>query len=58
MGLNKVAILIDGGFFIQRFRFLHKKDPVKKDVEDLISNILKDLNGKNPHGTIHPDQLL
>ena len=49
--VNKVAILIDGGFFIQRFKLLNnQKYPVKKDVEDLVNDImnkLKSLSGVN-----------
>ncbi len=46
--VNKVAILIDGGFFIQRFKLLNKgKYPVKKDVEDLIKDIVTKINAKS-----------
>lgn len=58
MGLNKIAILIDGGFFKQRFKKLEKRDPVKKDLEDLISEIVKRVAQKNPCATLHPDILL
>jgi uncharacterized LabA/DUF88 family protein len=59
MGLNKVAILIDGGFFIQRFRYLnHRQNPTKQDVELLISQIMDDLKSKNPCPGLHPDVLL
>lgn len=38
---SKVAILIDGGFFIQRFKQLNsQKSPTKKDVEKLISDVM------------------
>ncbi len=58
MGLNKVAILIDGGFFKQRFKKLNKKEPSKKDVEELIKTILETLKAKNPCHELHPDILL
>lgn len=38
--VNKVAILIDGGFFIQRFKAINKKYPLKNDVEALINDIM------------------
>ena len=58
MGLNKIAILIDGGFFKQRFRKLNKKEPTKKDVELLITNVLVQVTAKNPCAALHPDVLL
>lgn len=58
MGLNKVAILIDGGFFKQRFRKINKKEPQKKDVEDLIKTIMGGLSSKNPCSSLHPDVLM
>jgi len=58
MGLNKVSILIDGGFFKQRFRKINKRDPSKKDVEELIKKILDHLKEKNPCYDLHPDVLL
>jgi uncharacterized LabA/DUF88 family protein len=58
MGLNKVAILIDGGFFTQRFRKISKKDPTKKDVEGLIALIMSHVANKNPCSGLHPDVLL
>lgn len=58
MGLNKIAILIDGGFFKQRFRKLNKKEPTKKDVEDLINTVMQGLSTKNPCTALHPDVLL
>lgn len=58
MGLNKIAILIDGGFFMQRFRKLSKKDPIKSDVESLITDIIQKVSHKNPCSALHPDILL
>jgi len=58
MGLNKIAILIDGGFFKQRFRKINKKEPTKKDVEALITDVLGHVTKKNPCATLHPDVLL
>ena len=58
MGLNKVAILIDGGFFKQRFRKINKRDPLKKDVEALIALIMGLVSKKNPCSALHPDVLL
>jgi len=47
MSLNKVAILIDGGFFIQRFRNLNQNNyPSRKDVENLIGKIMTDVQAK------------
>lgn len=46
--VNKVAILIDGGFFIQRFKALNKgKYPLKKDVENLINDIIAKVKAKS-----------
>lgn len=46
--VNKTAVLIDGGFFFQRFRANNKKRPPKKnDVEDLISDIMKKVTQKS-----------
>ena len=46
--INKIAILIDAGFFKQCFRKLNnKKDPTKKDVEDLIESIVKKVQEKS-----------
>ena len=45
--VSQVAILIDGGFFIQRFKKLHGKKPLKKDVVDLIDDIMTKVKGKS-----------
>src|SRR5689334_15489832 len=41
MSTSKVAILIDGGFFTQRFKAQNKgATPARKDVESLILDIM------------------
>lgn len=46
--INNIAILIDGGFFIQRFKILNSgKYPLKKDVQLLIDNIMKKVNSES-----------
>lgn len=45
--INKVAILIDGGFFIQRFKALNKKNPTKSDVETLITDVISKVSLKS-----------
>ncbi len=37
---HKTAILIDGGFFVQRFKTLHDRSPVIKDMASFITNTL------------------
>src|SRR5690606_311161 len=54
----KVAILIDGGFFKQRFRRMAKREPDKRDVEALISVIMSLIKEKNTMHDYHPDSLL
>jgi uncharacterized LabA/DUF88 family protein len=58
MGLNRIAILIDGGFFKQRFKKNSKRDATKKDVEDLISDIMLNVAKKNAYSAHHPDVLI
>jgi uncharacterized LabA/DUF88 family protein len=42
MSNSKVAILIDGGFFVQRFKALNSNRlPERKDVENIISDALR-----------------
>lgn len=53
---NKIAILIDGGFFTQRFKILNKKSPDRADVEALISSIMTSVQAKT--GTCSTDVLL
>lgn len=46
--VNKVAILIDGGFFIQRFKIQNKGNyPNKSDVEKLIDDIISKIKAKS-----------
>ncbi len=41
MATSKIAILIDGGFFVQRFKRLNKNVcPARKDVELLVTDII------------------
>jgi uncharacterized LabA/DUF88 family protein len=48
MSDSKVAILIDGGFFVQRFKALNSgKSPQRFDVELLIVDIMKQVRGKS-----------
>ena len=43
---SKVAILIDGGFYSQRFKALNNKTaPAKRDVETTIADILQKVQG-------------
>lgn len=58
MGLNKVSILIDGGFFIHSFRSQHKIEPTKKDVETLITFLMSEVSKRNPCASLHPDVLM
>lgn len=58
MGFNKVAILIDGGFFNQRFKSIHKRYPDKSDVDDTIRHILSLVALKNTCYKLHPDVLM
>lgn len=46
--ISEVAILIDGGFFIQRFKKMNKgKDPLKADIENLIQDIMNKVTQKS-----------
>jgi uncharacterized LabA/DUF88 family protein len=38
--VTKVNILIDGGFFNQRFKALNKSEPTVQDVQQLISDVM------------------
>ncbi len=58
MGLNKISILIDGGFFIHTFRSKNRIDPAKKDVEALIASVMAEVAKRNPCAALHPDVLL
>ncbi len=41
--VNKVAILIDGGFFVARYNTLHKKGPRVSDLDVYIQDIMNRL---------------
>lgn len=55
---SKVAIMIDGGFFVQRYKQNNntKNCPTRKDVESLIANIMADIQAKT--GTHSNETLL
>lgn len=53
--VNKVAILIDGGFFKQRFKKNNNRDANKDDIENLIMEVMKKLEEKS--GTTSVDIL-
>lgn len=44
---NKIAILIDGGFYVQMFRKNHGSHPKRADVEKTISDILAKVQTKS-----------
>ncbi|GAB2809874.1 NYN domain-containing protein [Ferruginibacter profundus] len=56
MATSKVAILIDGGFFLQRFKTLNQKNPRVGDMPAFIQDIMKKVAATNP-GAL-PDMLL
>jgi uncharacterized LabA/DUF88 family protein len=39
--LNKVAILIDGGFFLPRFKNLHQRPPVVSDIQPFCGGLIQ-----------------
>ena len=45
--VSQVAILIDGGFYIQRFKRLHSKYPTKANVVSLINDIMSKVENKS-----------
>jgi len=47
--INKVAILIDAGFFKQCFRKQHRRMPEKEDVESLIKEVLEQVQKTSHH---------
>lgn len=51
MSINKVAILIDAGFFLQRFKTLHNKNPKIADLPPFIDDIMERVSATNPTGT-------
>lgn len=50
MPINKVAILIDGGFFLQRFKSINNKSPRVTDLQPFIDDIMKKVAATNPSG--------
>jgi uncharacterized LabA/DUF88 family protein len=48
---NKVAILIDGGFYKQRFKHINNKWPVRSDIVQFIQATLQKVQAKNNTGT-------
>ena len=44
--INKVAILIDGGFFVRRFRKNNSKSPQIKDINKLTVDLISDIQKK------------
>lgn len=50
MSVNKVAILIDGGFFLQRFKKINEKNPRITDLQPFIDTIMKKVSATNPTG--------
>ncbi len=56
MSINKVAILIDGGFFLQRFKAINKKSPRADDLTRFIKDIMTKVSATTSMGTI--DMLL
>jgi len=51
MALNKVAILIDGGFFLQRFKSIHNRGPRIADMQPFIDGLLAKVSATNPIGS-------
>jgi len=51
MSVNKVAILIDGGFFLQRFKTNNGKSPRITDLQPFIDDIMRKVSATNPTGT-------
>src|SRR5438105_15136637 len=49
----KVAILIDGGFFLQRFKMLYSKSPRINDIQPFLDDIMKKVNETTPSGSIN-----
>ncbi|MDX2063834.1 MAG: NYN domain-containing protein [Bacteroidia bacterium] len=48
---NKVAILIDGGFYLKLYRKREQRMPRREDVESLVTDILAKVNHLNHTGT-------
>ena len=47
--MEKVAFIIDGGFFAKKYEQLNKKSPTADDIEKYTQNILDFLNKTYPH---------
>ncbi len=45
--MEKAGFIIDGGYFVKKYKQLYKKFPSASDVEKYILNILKFLNQEN-----------
>ncbi|MFN4312788.1 MAG: NYN domain-containing protein [Chitinophagaceae bacterium] len=50
MSTNKVAILIDGGFFLQRFKSNNGRSPKIGDIQPFIDNLITAVAATNPLG--------
>lgn len=46
----KVAILIDGGFFLRRFKVLYKKSPRIADVQPFLDEVMQKVQALTPKG--------
>jgi uncharacterized LabA/DUF88 family protein len=51
MSVNKIAILIDGGFFLQRFKAINRKSPRISDLQPFLDDIIKKVSATNPAGS-------
>lgn len=51
MSINKVAILIDAGFFLQRFKDINGKNPRIGDLRPFIDDVMNKVSASNPNGT-------
>lgn len=51
MNFTKVAILIDGGFFLQRFKNLHKKSPRIEDMKPFLDHVMEEVQATTPKST-------
>ncbi|HEX7846802.1 MAG TPA: NYN domain-containing protein [Chitinophagaceae bacterium] len=51
MSTNKVAILIDGGFFLQRFKANKGSSPRIGDMQPFIDDVMKKVSAINPSTT-------
>lgn len=51
MNFTKVAILIDGGFFLQRFKSLNKRSPRIDDMKPFLDHVMQEVQATTPGGT-------